>query len=370
MNGFTPFEMPRQGMLARLFRRPPREHAYFAIQNLLAATAIKDLPDDAVLGILEGYRVEPAEARAKLKEIYATVLRHFSRDLELSDAEVADLRRLKIFFDLSDADVAEVERRVLDPYYESTLAAMLEDRRLSAEERARLEEVAKRLRLPSAVSERIQNEKMTDLVQRTLDSAIADRRLSPEEEAELQAIAENLQAKLKPADEATTAALDYFRLIWRLEQGELPVVETHLHLRRGEVCHAAWPVTHLEFRKVTRSVRYGGPVARVRLMPGVYYRIGEVSVERVADDVLQPLDDGTLFLTSQRLIFNGSKKNVSLPCPKILNFVVHADGLQIEKDTGRDLFFRFKGDETKLPELWGVMLSGAMKRQQDSRSKP
>jgi hypothetical protein len=61
------------------------------------------------------------------------------------------------------------------------------------------------------------------------------------------------------------------------------------------------------------------------------------------------------------LVFNGSKKNVSIGLPKILNFVVHPDGVQIEKETGRDLFFRFFIPDAKTVEIWGVMLKGAIR---------
>jgi hypothetical protein len=362
MNGFAPSQMPREGLFARISGRPLKEHAYLAIQNLLASTAIKDLRDDSIFEILEHYRPDADEAREKLKEIYATVLRHFARDLELDETEFTDLRRLKILFDLNDSDVLEIERHVLDPYYESTLSEMLGDRRLSPEERTRLENLAKGLRLPDSVSARIQATKFTDLVQGAFNSAVADRRLSPEEDAEIKAIAENLHRNIKFDKEATAESLDYFRLLWRLEQGELPEIAATISLRRGEVCHAMRSATHLEFRRTTQAVRYAGPYARIRIMKGIYYRLGQVNVQPISKDVLQPLDNGTLYLTSQRLIFDGSKKNTSLPFSKIINFVLFADGLQIEKETGRDVFFEFKGIDTNQMELWGVMLRGAMRK--------
>jgi hypothetical protein len=330
--------------------------------NVIPRAGIGAIRDDSIFELLEHYRLGFNEAREKFQEIFATVLRHFARDLQLDEAEFADLRRLKALFDLQDSDVADIERRVLDPYYESTLEKMLEDRRLSPEERDRLANLARGLRLPASVSDRIQNEQITDLLQRTLDSAIDDRRLSPEEDAELKAIAENLEAKVNFADAATAESLNYFRLLWRLEQGEIPAIDAPIHLRRGETCHAIQRATHLEFRRVTRAVRYAGPYARIRIMKGVYYRIGQVNLQPLSEDVLQPLDEGILYLTSQRLLFDGSRKNVSIPFTKIIDFTVHGDGLQIEKETGKDVYFRFKGVDSKRMELWGVMLSGVMRK--------
>jgi hypothetical protein len=69
-------------------------------------------------------------------------------------------------------------------------------------------------------------------------------------------------------DEASTRALERCRLLWRIEQGDLPTCDVPIHLRRGEQCYAVVSVTHAELRTVTERINYSGPTARVRIMKG------------------------------------------------------------------------------------------------------
>jgi hypothetical protein len=94
-------------------------------------------------------------------------------------------------------------------------------------------------------------------------------------------------------DEATAALLDRFRLLWRIENGELPELDPPIRLGKGERCHAALEASHHELRTVTEAVGYTGPTARVRLAKGVYWRFGAIKVAPIRRDVLKELDSGT-----------------------------------------------------------------------------
>lgn len=99
--------------------------------------------------------------------------------------------------------------------------------------------------------------------------------------------------------------------------------------------------------------------ARIRIARGLSWRVGQLAVNRVTQDVLQEIDVGTLYVTSKRLIFNGSKKTTALPLRRILNFTIYQDGVQIEKDSGKDQYFMF--DEFD-GELLGAVLDAAIER--------
>jgi hypothetical protein len=187
----------------------------------------------------------------------------------------------------------------------------------------------------------------------------ADRRLSPEEEGQLQALATDLGLSVT-ADEATAALLDRFRLLWRIENGELPEQEAPIRLGKGERCHTVLQVSHHEFRTVTEAVGYTGPTARVRLAKGIYWRFGAIKVAPIRRDVLKELDTGTLYVTSRRLLFDGTKGSRAFPYTKIINVKLYQDGLQIERDTGKDQYFQFTGDA----ELLGAILNGAMREEE------
>lgn len=355
MNGLEVVELEQAGMIARLTRRKVKENAHLEIHNRLATTPTQEIPPDAVELILSEYDLTLVDARPRLKELYTTVLRYFLHDRDLSDAEVEDLRRLRDLFGLTDRDVREIEAAVLHPIYRRELQAALADQQLMPEEKARLDTLARRLRLPDEVAQEIYKEDATALLQRVLNQATADRRLSPEEEGQLAALADNLGAKIA-YESATLAVLDRCRLQWRIEQGDLPNIQVPIRLQRGEQCRATIATSHHELRTVTRAIRYAGPTARIKIVKGLYWRMGQISLDRVTQEVLTLLDTGTLYVTSKRFLFDGAKKNTSIPLGRIINFTVYQNGIQVEKDSGKDQFFECEGDL----ELLGVILGAAL----------
>lgn len=321
---------------------------------------MSDISPRVVQGILDRMEAEYAQAHDRLKEIYSRVLGHFAGDLEISDSEVADLRKLKLMLGLTDRDVTECERAALDPHYVGALREMLADHRLTEEERTRLSLLAQRLRLPEMISKQMGRLEMQKLVQQAYDHAISDRQLSPEEETELKSLREHMGASIE-MDANSQKALDHFRLLWRIGQGELPVFDVPVVLRRGEQCHADMIVTHSENRTTTRAIRYAGPSVRIRIMKGVYYRAGQANLERVTQELLTPLDSGALYLTNKRLLFNGSKRSASINLSKIIDFKLYSDAIAIEKETGKDQFFQFGAADSMRLELWGALLAAALR---------
>jgi hypothetical protein len=74
-------------------------------------------------------------------------------------------------------------------------------------------------------------------------------------------------------------------------------------------------------------------------MKGLHWRYGSIAFQKVTTDMMTQLDIGNLYVTSKRVFFDGTKKNISIPLAKITNFTVFKDGLQIEKEAGKDLYF-------------------------------
>lgn len=67
--------------------------------------------------------------------------------------------------------------------------------------------------------------------------------------------------------------------------------------------------------------------------------------------------DGTLFLTNQRLIFMGRRKNKNIRLNRILDFEIYSNGVQIEKDAGVSPFLETSADM----ELLGLLLGRAIR---------
>lgn len=346
-----PVEGP--GWFARLFGRPQPTVAAARIWNLVAGASIADIRPEQIAEMLTTSKVRPADLAPDLRQLYTAVLYEACRDADLSEGEVDDLRRLKALLSLSDADVAEVASAV----YKSHLGSALKDEDLGVEERSRLATLADALRLPADVAAAAMKQEGGALLQRVLDRAISDRRLAPEEEAQLYALAKQLGVTPSIQGE-TAAALDRFRLYWRIEQGDLPQIEVRINLKRGEQCHFRTPVTHLERRSVTRAIAYAGPTASIRIAKGVRFRLGAIAPHRITEEVLAPLDTGVLYITNRRLLFDGGRQSRTFELSKIINFTPYRDGLAIERDRGKDQMFQFEGDV----ELAAMILGAALAR--------
>ncbi len=338
MNGFEAVKLKKPNLLQRMFGLRVKGNAYLEIQNELAKAAIGEIDPNFVEGRLAKYHISGREALPRLAHIYGTVLGHFAQDLELTDIEVEDLRRLRDLLGLKDLDIASVERSVLDPIYRGQLKSAVADALITPEEKTRLNQLVTKLRLPSSVVEAIRKEEIQPLFQRAFDRAIEDRRLAPDEETQLAQIAQDLGTKIT-YDEPTTKLLDRYRLLWRIENGELPDLPVEIRLQRGERAHFAAPASHHEFRTVTTSIGYAGPTARIRIAKGVYWRMGKLGLQRSTKEVLKQLDTGTLYVTGKRLILDGAAKTTNIPLRRVMNFTPYADGIRIEKDSGKDQFF-------------------------------
>lgn len=149
-----------------------------------------------------------------------------------------------------------------------------------------------------------------------------------------------------------------FRLLGQIEDGDLPSVDVPILLQRGEVCHFSGEAARHEIKTVTKRINYGGPTGSIKIMKGVRWRVGSIAVQRVTTDVMTQLDTGTLYVTSKRVFFDGTKKNISIPFGKITKFTVFKDGLQIEKEAGKDLYFVSTSDW----ELAGACLDVAARK--------
>jgi hypothetical protein len=182
-----------------------------------------------------------------------------------------------------------------------------------------------------------------------------DRRVSDDEVKSLEDRAQNLGATLK-LDNSANMQMDRFRLFWRMENGIYPEVEASINLQRGERCHFSSDAKWYEKRTVTKAVRYGGPAISVKIVKGLYYRAGSYQVQRVTQEETRQVSSGTLYITDKRIVFHGQPKNGSIRFNNIISFVPYADGIEIEKTSGRNPIFTF-GDGEFASVLLGALLA-------------
>lgn len=356
MNGFLVAEPKPRSLLQRLTGGKPAENAFVEIQNLLATKALKDLAGWQVINILSEYQIPREAAMPTLAGLYEHAIRYFVRDRSISIDERAGLKQLRYVLDLDDAAATRAEENLLRETYRKELKKALDDEHLSDAEKQKLDEMAASFGLSEGVRHEVYKAEVLAVVQEAFNRAVADRRLTAEEESRLTAMSANLGVNVAHDDKGREA-IERFKLLARIEAGELPVIQPGVILQRGEVCHAQFPCNLHEMRTVTKRINYHGPGGRIRIMKGLSWRFGSVSVSRVTSEELRQLDSGKLYITNKRLLFNGSAKNVNTPFKKIIHFTIYGDGIQIEKESGRDQYFLGSGDL----ELIGEVLETALR---------
>jgi hypothetical protein len=119
-------------------------------------------------------------------------------------------------------------------------------------------------------------------------------------------------------------------------------INVQIHLPRGEFCYFAENVDLYEEKQVTKRVSYHGPTVRLKIIPGVYFRAGNFGIGRKTEKEFVKIDNGILYITSERLLFTGSTKNMTIEYKKIVDFGKHGEGIEIVKDTGNNQYFMMK----------------------------
>lgn len=84
--------------------------------------------------------------------------------------------------------------------------------------------------------------------------------------------------------------------------------------------------------RVHKSFVGGSHGVSIRIMRGVYYRMGSFKGHPVATSSMDLIDVGKLGITAQYIYFVGSKKSFRIPYAKLVNFVPYSDGIGLFKD--------------------------------------
>ena len=355
IRSFQVTPVPRAGFFGWLFGRVPRAAAFVELRNLLATTPCAQVRASDVTAALARVKLDCRQAVPELSGIFEHAVLLAALDHSLTEADRHGLQNLQRAFELTDAEAAAAIESAVGLIYERTMREALLDGIFTEAESARLAATATTLGMAPAQRQRLFDAVAAVAVQATFSSAAADRRLTEAEDAQIAALAKALGANmLQDAD--TQATVARYRLLAAVDAGSLPIVPVSILLQRGELCHFSGAAGMHEIRTVTRRVNYSGPTASIRIMKGLHWRIGSIAFQKVTTDVMTQLDTGTLYITSKRLFFDGSQRNRSLALGKITKFTVFKDGIQIEKDTGKDPYFVGAGDW----ELAGACLDAAL----------
>lgn len=337
----------------RLVGLPAMPNAAIELENLLAEGKGGV---GQISRVLRPYGLGGSDVRQLLNQAYAKALVHCLSDDRINDEEHRFLKDLRRRLDLSDHEVAEIHQTTVHPRYERALNEVLADARITAEERDALRRLEDSLRLPEATRKRIYARVSGAALAKSYEAALSDRRLSPEEEADLKAMAENLGVLPNPS-EGSRAVMDRYRLLWRIENGDIPAAPVEMRLQMGEACYFEAPAQWWELRTVkgeSEDAAKGG----IPIVKGVRFKL-EIPMPSVPrNHKLTQVDSGTVYLTNKRLLFTGASNNRTIRLNTMTGFEVFAEAMVIDKESGRRPYLFIEGDI----ELAAVMLAALLEK--------
>jgi hypothetical protein len=337
MSELSPFErrgVPEVPLGARLLRRESPAIALVALENLLASAKPLELSNRHISRIEEEYRLSSTSASKVHLALYAKAYRTFVSDNRLTDSQVSYLLDLQRLLVISDDDVVDIERETIIPRFEDMVTTLIEEGIVTLDERAAIDQLANDLRVAPSIRQELHSKPMAQALNKALAQRLTNRKLTDDEFDEFVEIARHLG--IHPSfDNATAESMHRCAFLWRIEAGEFPIIRAAIQLHDDELCHFATPARWLESRSRSFASSQYAPDATVRVARGVAYRVGGSRPRRLTVDELAEVDTGTLYLTSQRVIFQGTDHSFAQALETLKSVDVFADGIAFERDADR-----------------------------------
>lgn len=137
------------------------------------------------------------------------------------------------------------------------------------------------------------------------------------------------------------------------EGKSLPIAQAPIILQRNEICHFSISATRLFSKKVTVGYEGSSRGISVRVAPGVRFYTGRSKGYPVKAEITEKYD-GTIVVTSKRVVFISDRKGFTIPLNKLVAVTPYSDGYGFQKDSTNYLVL--------LPdaEYFGAILNGVI----------
>jgi len=173
--------------------------------------------------------------------------------------------------------------------------------------------------------------------EQALDHFLEDSSLSESEEARLLAFANQLE--LTPNDLNVNGAFDRAikaKILTGLCEGRVPIAQINGQLpfnfkKSEQPVYVFNSVNYYEERTRTTYVGRSQGVS-VRVMKGIYYRVGAFKGTPVQTSQMAHVDNGIFAVTTESLYFQGNRKSFRIPYSKIVSFTQYSNGIGLHRD--------------------------------------
>ena len=333
-------------------------NAFIEFNNLLAEQGILGVTKEHVLSICEKYKIEDwkKEFNEELRSCFVLAIGFFLSDSEISTSEVEELEHMAGLLCITNDEKEKIYTSSGLKVYDELYAKFIADELLSDDERAILLKIQEAFALKNESISALIEKRIMDFANGLIKEIIEDKRVAPGELEEFFSKCSRLGVNYTFQKESQEI-LDGYRENWKLENEQLVPIDVAINLKKGEVCYYKKNVTWHELRTVTHGFSYGGPALNFKIVKGISFRAGRMAVKRITTDEMKELDMGVLYVTNQRLIFDGLVKNNTWTYKSILAIEPYEDGIRVEKEKGKSPVFQMLVPEEKLTIILGRIFS-------------
>ena len=244
---------------------------------------------------------------------------------------------------LSAEQTAHVHLEHAGRIYQEQVDNAINAGRFTDDARQALQRLAKYLALSEDDARGIFMERVGRLLNERVRRMAANHKIAPDQEAALATFAEELGVNLV-YDDKDRALLEKYRLLWRIEDGDIPEVPVPIALQHAEKCYFTAPVRWLEYLRRTTRVRYGGPSFRFRIVKGLLLARRRHGCSSRDKRRTHPDRQWSGLPDQQAPYPRGARQNASIPISSIIDFHTYRNGIEIEKATGKNPFLEFSHD--------------------------
>lgn len=336
-NPFAGTEPPTPlSAVERWVRKPRPDLAETALKYALGKTELSLATEALVHSALSPYALDEGSSHRVRLNVWRRVVEALLAS-GCFDARGRDLiMRLRGPLDIGEDDAMSVERDLIVPFFATRVRVASQgsierfDRNALLQEAAGLDiprDVASRLIYEA--SDEAFNRLWTSLAFKTNANGVAVRReLSAADIARIRSLASALELELSDTQDRR---LQNEERLAEMTSGRFRAVRVPINLGRGENCLVETPSTWQE----SRSTRHGSELAIV--------------------------DTGTLYVTTERILFNGRAKTTALKYQNILDIEYFIDGFQCKKATGKSPFFAIADDTNFLAGIVAKFILGQVR---------
>ncbi|MGC8970992.1 MAG: hypothetical protein ACP5K2_02160 [bacterium] len=175
--------------------------------------------------------------------------------------------------------------------------------------------------------------------EKALDNALMDKVITEDEENRLK----DILFKFGFSIEELSSKPSYLKLVKTLIlrdilEGKIPNrVKIDgpfpFNLLKGET--VIWIFSNVNYYQTRTYRHYTGSSqgVSIRVMKGVYYRVGGFKGYPIEESKLTLIDQGILCITNENIYFGGKLKSFRIPYNKIVSFTPYSDGIGIHRDS-------------------------------------